>query len=321
MPSLKVGEKEAGQRLDRFLRRALPAMPPSHIFKLIRTRKVRVNGRRARGPQILAAGDEVLLHLSEERFRQDRAASKRPARSIDFEVRFEDEDLLVVSKPPFLPVHPGAGHAENSLIDQVRTYLETRPEDFQPSLAHRLDRDTSGLVLVGKNYAAVRALGDMLRQGRVKKSYLALCRGAPRPERGCWRFAVERRDTAGRPRDESAPSGETQYRVAAVRPLDLPGAGEKRVSLLVLRLRTGRTHQIRSHLLQAGHPLAGDRRYGERELNIFLRRNFGLRRQFLHAYRLSLEHPLSGKPLRLSDPFPPDLERIVRGLRLGNPAD
>lgn len=319
MPTLKVGEKEAGQRLDRFLRRMLPGMPAGHIYKLLRTRKVRVNGRRARGQQVLAAGDEVLLHVSEERFREDRRAPARRALSLDFEVRYEDQDLLVVSKPPFLPVHPGAGHAENSLIDQVRAYLETRPEDFQPALAHRLDRDTSGLVLVGKNYAAVRALGDMLRRGEVKKSYLALCRGVPQPERGCWRLPVQRRDEAGHLRDTAPQAGETHYRVAAVR--TLPGAGKERLSLLVLRLQTGRTHQIRSHLMQVGHPLAGDRRYGQVEFNSYLRRAFGLRRQFLHAFRLTLEHPLSGKPLRLADPYPPDLEKIVRGLHLGIPSD
>ncbi|RLB52896.1 MAG: hypothetical protein DRI34_14110 [Deltaproteobacteria bacterium] len=321
MPRLKVNERESGQRLDRFLKRTLPRMPMGHIFKLIRTRKVRVNGKRAAAGRLLQAGDEVLLHISEQQFASERRVVERRASSLDFEVRYEDEDLLVVSKPPFLPVHPGAGHPDNSLIDQVHAYLEVARagDDLRPALVHRLDRDTSGLLLIGKNYAAVRRLGDMFKQGRIAKYYLALCRGVPRPPRGTWEFAVARRDDAGRPRGKAPAAGRTSYRVASRRQLHDQGRVVCQVSLLVLRLHTGRTHQIRSHLLQAGHPLGGDRRYGDREFNRLLTRRFDLRRQFLHAYRLRLEHPLSGKPLELVDPYPDDLQVMTRALHLGIP--
>lgn len=321
MPLLKVAEREAGQRLDRFIKRALPQMPLGHIFKLIRTRKVRVNGKRAVAGHLLQAGDEVLLHISQQQFDADRRRKQRRARSLDFEVRYEDEDLLVLSKPPFLPVHPGAGHRDNSLIDQVFVYLEANRSagDLRPALVHRLDRDTSGLLLIGKNYATVRRLGDMFQQGRIHKYYLALCRGEPQPARGTWTFTVSRRDGDGRPRAEEPVAGRTSYRVASRRRLHDQGRAAFKVSLLVLRLHTGRTHQIRSHLLQAGHPLGGDRRYGDREFNRLLRKRFDLRRQFLHAYRLRLEHPLSGKPLELVDPYPDDLATMARALHLGIP--
>jgi len=140
----------------------------------------------------------------------------------------------------------------------------------------------------------------------------------PRPEKGVWKFPVERRDQAGHLRHEEEEEGETHYRVALVR--KLPDTAEK-VSLLVLRLATGRTHQIRSHLLQAGHPLLGDQRYGDNEKNRYLRKRYQLRRQFLHAYRLKLVHPITRNPLRMVDPYPPDLRPLVEALALGVPAD
>jgi 23S rRNA pseudouridine955/2504/2580 synthase len=331
MPQVQVSRESAGQRLDRFLRKLLPGMPSSHIFKLLRTRKVRVNGKRARAELTLAAGDVVLLHMEESRFAEDtRVAGREPVRArtdrLDFGVVFEDRHLLVVSKPPFLAVHPGAGHDSGSLIDQIHAYLDVpeRPGVFRPALAHRLDRDTSGLVLVGKELETLRTLSDMFQAGSISKKYLALARGRPRPPKGLWELAVERKDLPGSQRQEprgrpDAP-GRTAYRVALTRELAGPGEEPVELSLLVLKLLTGKTHQIRSHLLQAGHPLAGDPRYGDRALNRRLKARFDLRRQFLHAYRLELTHPVTGGKLSLVDPYPADLEPLVRALRLGVPA-
>ncbi|MBN2494576.1 MAG: RluA family pseudouridine synthase [Deltaproteobacteria bacterium] len=325
MPELVVDADGAGLRLDRFLQKALPGMPRSHVFKLLRTRKVRVNGKRARPEQRLASGDRVLVHADAARFEQDRCRPLGRATRMDFSVVYEDGQLLVVSKPPFQPVHPGAGHAADSLIDQVHAYLEVpdRPAAFRPSLAHRLDRDTSGLVMVGKDAATLRALGRMLKAGEVSKRYLALARGVPRAREGRWDLEVQRRDIPGAKksgRGRADAPGSTLYRVAAERSLRLAGCRPLRISLLTLELLTGRTHQIRSHLLQAGHPLLGDRRYGDRELNRKLRAAFGLERQFLHAYRLELAHPATGKPLALASPYPDDLRPLVEALRLGVPA-
>lgn len=319
MPALTVTPGEAGQRLDRYLRKILRGMPVSHIYKLLRTRKVRVNGKRARPERVLAAGDQVIVHVPEDQFEKDVRRKKRSATRLDFRVVFEDEFLLVVSKPPGLAVHPGAGHSSNSLIDQIHAYLEVddRPSSFRPSLAHRLDRDTSGLVMVGKTIEVVAGLGRMLKDGRIEKSYLALVRGRPSPPRGTWEFEVRRHDVPG-----STQPGRTAYQVTCTRKLGLGRGGRSpslQVSLLALALLTGRTHQIRSHLQQAGHPLAGDRRYGDPEFNRLLKERYRLRRQFLHAYRLCLKHPLTGKPHNWTDPYPEDLAPLARSLRLGIP--
>jgi 23S rRNA pseudouridine955/2504/2580 synthase len=340
MPTLRVDRDGAGQRLDRYLRKILPGMPPGHLFKMLRTRKIRVNGKRARAEQVVAEGDEVLLHMEETRFaadtqRRSRApldpATGQPRRRsdrIDFSVLFEDEYLLVVSKPAGLPVHPGAGHLDNSLIDQVHAYLEVpdAPASFRPSLVHRLDRDTSGVVLIGKTAEAVRKLSRMFMEGQVDKRYLALARGAFHPPEGLWQLKVERRDVPGA-RQGRVPSrgrpdaeGKTAYRVLVTRKLPLPDNKTLEVSLLQLKLLTGKTHQIRSHLLQVGHPLAGDVRYGDPEFNKLLKARFKLKRQFLHAFRVELVHPMTGKHQRWTDPYPADLERIVQELHLGIPS-
>ncbi len=320
MPSLTVDRNGAGLRLDRYLKKVLPGMPSSHIFKLLRTRKVRVNGNRARGDFRLSENDQVLVHMPAERFEQDASRPVRRALGMDFTTVYEDDHLLVVSKPPFLPVHPGAGHASNSLIDQVHAYLEVqdRPGAFRPSLAHRLDRDTSGLLMIGKDAQTLRYLSDMLKRGEIGKKYLALALGRPRPATGTWELAVKKR---GRNRNGSIDvMGKTAFRTATTRSLRLTKNRKLDVSLLVLELLTGRTHQIRSHLEQVGLTLLGDRRYGDRELNRSLRERFGLRRQFLHAYRLALTHPITKNPLSLATPYPDDLLPLVDHLRLGVPA-
>ncbi len=239
---------------------------------------------------------------------------------------YEDEHLLVVAKPPFLPVHPGAGHEGNSLIDQVHAYLEVKntPGGFRPALAHRLDRDTSGLLLIGKSAVALRRLNRMLHTGEIAKYYLALVMGAPQPMSGQWELEVMRRDRPGFARDEPRgrkdKPGRTAYRVATERHIKDRAQGTLAVSLLVLHLLTGRTHQIRSHLFQVGHPVAGDPRYGDSDFNLLMSEKYNLHRQFLHAFKLELTHPVTGGKLQLVAPYPADLEPITSKLKLGIPA-
>ncbi len=329
MPVITVDQNGAGQRLDRFLKKMLRGMPSSHIFKLLRTRKVRVNGKRARAQLMLAAGDTIIIHMPADRFDEDASRPARKVTSLDFQVKFEDDHLLVVSKPPFLAVHPGKGHENNSLIDQVHAYLETAegPTAFRPSLVHRLDRDTSGLIMVGKTIDVVRQLSRMFHDGQIKKSYLALAKGVPRQPFGTWDLAVVRQDVPGTKKDRPGKNkprkqvqGKTKYVVSGSRKMSQAKGPDLRVSLLALQLLTGRTHQIRSHMQQSGLPLAGDVRYGDKDFNRMLRERYNLRRQFLHAYRLELKHPVTGKKRRFTDGYPPDLLPLARSLRLGIPA-
>jgi 23S rRNA pseudouridine955/2504/2580 synthase len=324
MPTITVDENGAGQRLDRYLRKVLYQMPTGHIYKLLRTRKVRINGKRARSEQLLELGDEVLIHMDIDQFRADTKRTKKKSLVWDFRVIFEDQHLLAISKPPNLAVHPGAGHLGNSLIDQIHTYLEVsdKPTAFRPSLAHRLDKDTSGILIVGKTLEALQKLSRMFRDGKVVKKYLALARGIPEPRKGLWEMAVKRKDISPNSKNKKTKKetvGKTAYRVGIIRKISHNRNEKTTVSLLVLQLLTGRTHQIRSHLQQMNHPLAGDPRYGDRDFNNMLRKTYNLRRQFLHAYRMELIHPITNKPLKWVDPYPDDLLPIVQDLRLGVP--
>ncbi len=321
---MTVSENESGQRLDRYLRKIFPSMPISHIYKLIRTRKIRLNGKRPHIQTILESGDRIIIHMQEERFTSDTKRPRRKPVQPTFNIVFEDDHLLVVSKPAGLSVHGGKGHEKNSLIDQVHTYLGV-PEQlsaFRPSLAHRLDRDTSGLLLIGKSGQALRTLGRMLKTRHIAKHYLALVLGKPKKPSGTWKFRVQRLDVPGgnQPhRTVSEKPGLTEYRLAMSRTLHLFKGIAREISLLDLHLITGRTHQIRSHLQQSGLPLAGDPRYGDPDFNRMLRKRYNLKRQFLHAYRIELAHPITQKPIILTDPFPDDLLGLARSLDLKIP--
>lgn len=323
--SFSVTENEANQRLDRFLRKLLEDVSLSAIYKLIRTRQITLNGGKAAPQTRLRPGDTILFrqaasdrHL-EPRVRK-RAQSGLSARR-DFRIVFEDAHLLCVNKPPGLLVHAGdRKDSTDTLIDQVTGYLVNAPRDpsdslkdfvrpsptFAPNLAHRLDRDTSGLVLIGKTLPATQALTDMIKHRRIEKLYLALIFGSlPRGE-GVIDVPLQRHEDAqGRRRKVQVGQGQravTRYRVLATR---------GPCSLVELELVTGRTHQLRAHLAHLQSPIVGDDEYGAREKNRYARDKLGLERQFLHAAKLSFEHPVTHEGLTLCAPLWPDLGQAL----------
>lgn len=321
MLELKVSADASGQRLDKFLRRALKDVPLSHVYKLLRTRKVRVNGTRGHGEQLLAEGDTVVVRADEARLlgpaRAVPAAGGEVA--VTFRVLFEDEHLLAVDKPAGLAAHPGTGITGATLVEEARAYLRVPPDlpstEFRPSPAHRLDRETSGVVLVAKTRRCMVRLTEIFTSGEaVRKSYLALVKGKmPRTE-GTIDLALSEHEQTARSKAQRGvnfQAATTHYRaVSAMR----------EASLLQLRIETGRTHQIRRHLQAVGHPVAGDPRYGDFPFNHLARTRWGLRRMFLHAWKLSLPHPVSDRPLRVVAPVPDELLAVLRKMNLAPPA-
>ena len=301
---LAVDEEAAGQRLDNFLLRLLKGVPKSHVYRIVRNGEVRVNRKRAGPDTRLAAGD--LLRIPPIRTALPETVGRPRPRAIDPPILYEDELLIAVDKPPRLAVHGGSGVAFG-LIEQLRA---ARPEARFLELVHRLDRDTSGLLLVAKKRAALVALHAALREGRVDKRYLVLVRGH-------WRDPVRQVDLPltrfvtgegeRRVRVERG-SGQTARTVFHRRKV-WPEADPPR-SLLEAELHTGRTHQIRVHLTHLGFPLAGDDKYGDYAWNKALARQ-GLRRMFLHAWRLSLPHPDGSRRLELEAPLPSDLATFI----------
>ncbi len=308
----------AGQRLDKFVRRVLKEVPLSHVYRMLRTRKVRVNSGRGRAEQILAEGDRVIIRGDEERLLSRTApASGAPAKPT-FRALFEDAHVLAVDKPAGLAAHPGTGISGATLVEEARAYLKVPddlpPAEFRPSPAHRLDRETSGVVLVAKTRKAMVRLTEIFTEGEeVRKTYLALAKGKlPRPEGSIDLPLSEHEQTAKSrtARGVNFQEALTRYRVLS---------SMKEASLLALRIETGRTHQIRRHLEAIGHPVAGDKRYGDFPFNRLAKTRWGLKRMFLHAWKLELPHPMSRERLRLEAPLPEELQTVLSRMNLAIP--
>jgi 23S rRNA pseudouridine955/2504/2580 synthase len=317
---LTVSADAAGQRLDKYVRRALRDVPLSHVYKMLRTRKIRVNGARGRGEQVLAEGDKVVIRGDEERLLSSPTGGAAAARAprTTFRVLHEDEHLLAVDKPAGLAAHPGSGIEGATLVDEVRSHLrvpeDLPPGEFRPSPAHRLDRDTSGIVLVAKTRKAMVRLGAIFTEGEeVKKTYLALAKGKmPRPS-GLIDLPLSEHEQTARSKDRRGVNFQeavTRWQAAS---------SNHDASLLVVRIETGRTHQIRRHLQAAGHPVAGDRRYGDFAFNRSARARWGLKRMFLHAWRLAIPHPVTGAPLDLVAQLPAELLEVLSRANLTAP--
>jgi len=306
----RVTSDAAGQRLDKFLRKRLAEVPVSHLYKLVRTKKVRVNGTRAAIAQLLEEGDVVIVHAAQAR--PDAAPVERPPAQVrqDFGILHEDAHLLVCDKPGGLPVHPGTGITGDTLVDQARAYLarqglEVAEGEFKPSPAHRLDRETSGVVVVAKTRQAMVRLTEIFTAGEAKKTYLALAKGRFQKERG----TIDVRLPEHQQTFASKQTRGVNLQEAVTHYSKLAGGSE--ATLLELSIETGRTHQIRRHLAAIGHPVVGDSRYGDFVFNRRARASMGLRRMFLHSTRLALLHPATGKRLAVTSPLPAELTEAL----------
>jgi len=316
---LTVSADAAGQRLDKYVRRALRDVPLSHVYKMLRTRKVRVNGARGRADQMLAEGDKVVIRGDEERLLAPAEGERAPRHArTTFRVLHEDEHLLAVDKPAGLAAHPGSGIEGPTLVDEVRSHLrvpaDLPPGEFRASPAHRLDRDTSGVVLVAKTRKAMVRLGAIFTEGEeVKKTYLALAKGKMPKASGVVELPLSEHEQTSRSREKRG----VNFQEALTR--WQATSSNHDASLLTVRIETGRTHQIRRHLQAVGHPVAGDRRYGDFPFNRMARARWGLRRMFLHAWRLSIPHPVTGEPLDLTAPLPAELLEVLSRANLAAP--
>ncbi|MCP5328748.1 MAG: RluA family pseudouridine synthase [Steroidobacteraceae bacterium] len=329
-----VTEDDAGVRLDKFLARQFPEVPRSRLYRIVRRGEVRLNGHRVQIDQRLQIGDAVRLPpVRPERpaaletgagesvaggavVRGSRAAAARVPRTlvqtITAAIVQEDERLIVVNKPAGIAVHGGSG-ISFGVIEALRA---ARPDEADSlELVHRLDRDTSGVLLVARKSSVLRMLHAQLREGHeFEKRYLALLKGS-------WQLGQKRIDAPLR--TDLRVGGERTVRVQAggkasisdFRPVQFFGA---RATLLEVAILTGRTHQIRVHAAYAGHPVAGDDKYGDREFNAELAR-LGLKRMFLHASSISFTWPDRGTDFSVNAPLPPELGAVIDALTTRTP--
>jgi 23S rRNA pseudouridine955/2504/2580 synthase len=311
--TLKVDDDSAGQRLDNYLLRHLKGVPKTHVYRIIRSGEVRVNKGRAGPDDRVQAGDLVRLppvRVSERvaEKAQDMATAALAAPARKFVVLFEDEHLLAIDKPAGVAVHGGSG-VSFGVIEQLRM---ARPQAPFLELVHRLDRETSGILLLAKKRSALRQLQDQFRERETGKIYLALVVG---------QWPANRKVLDKSLHKYLLPDGERRVRVVAK---DDPNAmtaltlvkvrhSGDGFSLLEVTIRTGRTHQIRVHLASEGFPIAGDDKYGDFELNKSLQRASAtppLKRMFLHAWRLQFNHPLTGERQTLLAELPSELDNF-----------
>ena len=299
--SIEVDAGSEGQRVDNFLMRVCKGVPRSHIYRVLRTGEVRVNSRRVQATYRLNLGDRVRIPPLR---RADPAQKPAPPTSSLPRVVHEDEALLVIDKPSGLAVHGGSG-VSFGVIEQFRA---ARPQLKFLELAHRLDRDTSGLLILAKKRSALTALHAALREGQVRKEYLALVKGSWRNEKQRVDLPLKKFLTQSGERRVSVDREGRESQTVFRKKREL-----RDFTLLSAELLTGRTHQIRVHLTHLGFPIAGDDKYGDFELNRALAKR-GLKRMFLHAGDLEFAHPLSGEAVKLHASLPEDLSRFLDSL-------
>ena len=299
---LTVPSEATGQRFDAWLARQLPNLSRSHLQRLIDQGQVTIDGQSAKPSTRLEGGERIQVQLP------DPAPPALQPEPIPLSVAYEDDDLLVVDKPAGLVVHPAPGHPSGTLVNALlarwRTFKGLKG-DLRPGIVHRLDKDTSGLLMVAKNDAAMLKLTTQIKDRRIKKEYLALVEGRLEPAAGRIEAPVGRHPTQRQHMAvvRGGRDATSHYQVERY---------FAEFSLVRVRPVTGRTHQIRVHLAFTGHPVAGDQLYGRRRVP-------GLPRQFLHAARLGFVQPTSGDWIELESPLPPELTDFLASL--GVPAD
>ncbi len=298
---VEIDATRSGQRLDNFLLTTLKGVPKSRIYRLVRKGEVRVNKGRSKPDYRLQAGDIVRLPPVRMAPAAEQVAPERFAWLTD-RIIYEDEHLLAVDKPAGLAVHAGSGVAFG-LIEGLRAL---RPEASMLELAHRLDRDTSGCLLIAKSRPALLGLHQALKTGGIAKRYLALVRGLWRGRQRTITAALERHERGGERMVEADEEGKIATSVFHPR----TRYTEAGATLVEVELLTGRTHQARVHAAHAGHPIAGDDKYGDRDFNRELRA-IGLKRLFLHAWRLNFKHPLTNEKMAIEAPLAPELSALL----------
>ncbi|WP_293406836.1 RluA family pseudouridine synthase [Polaromonas sp.] len=328
-----VDEDYAGQRLDNFLIRQLKGVPKTHVYRIIRSGEVRVNKGRAQADTRVEAGDVVRLppvRTSERAEQKAQAMAQEVARhgasstvggyapAAEFPILFEDDFVLAIDKPAGVAVHGGSG-VSFGVIEQLRM---ARPESDFLELVHRLDRETSGVLLIAKKRMALKLLQEQFRERETDKIYLALVGGDWAPnkrviDKALHKYLLENGERRVKVVANEHPDGMrsvTLVKVKAAIPAS-PAAPSTPFTLLEVTIKTGRTHQIRVHLANEGHPIAGDDKYGDFELNKALQKTVAgapsLKRMFLHAWSLKFNHPKLRKVVHLHAPLPPELQQFL----------
>lgn len=311
MREIVIGQNDSGQRLDKYLQKYMREAPKGFLYKMLRKKNIKLNGRRAEGREILVSGDRVMLYLSDETVQKFRGGAERqiyPQR--DLKILYEDDHVLLLDKPSGL-LSQKAKREDISLVEYILGYLQEKGEwqpggTLMPGICNRLDRNTSGIIIAGKSLAGLQKMSELLKKRAVQKYYLAIVEGAMRQPQVIRGYLIKDEKTNQVTVYPDAGEGRS-YIETGYEPL----ADNGMYTLLKVQLMTGRTHQIRSHLGSIGHPLAGDVKYGGKKLP-------GSHGYFLHAGEIhfpEMEEPFAGLDGRCFEaPLPPAFEKIIKQL-------
>ncbi len=308
-----IAEEEQGQRLDNFLIRHCKGVPKSHLYRILRSGEVRVNSGRVDATYRLRIDDKIRIPPIRIAERPQNEVDEAAKQRVDLPVIYEDEAMLVIDKPEGVAVHGGSG-VSFGVIEALR---RQRPQAKFLELAHRLDRETSGVLLIGKKRSALTALHDMFREhgDGADKRYLVLVKGRWMNATQHVKLPLHKYLTeSGERRVSVNPEGKASHTIFRLL------ARWPEMSLLEAQLKTGRTHQIRVHLAHLGFPILGDEKYGDFPLNKNLQRN-GLKRMALHAWRMALKHPLTASPLECIAPLPDSFGKYIVTVNARNAAE
>ncbi|GIM29540.1 pseudouridine synthase [Clostridium polyendosporum] len=282
---IEIGTNEAGQRLDKFLRKLLKDVPLSAIFKALRKGDIRINGKKEKEKYSLQEGDIVEIRYIQSK--QEKNEKFQMVDSSSLMITYEDENMVLVEKWPGVLVHSDKKNGEPTLTDYVLSYLHRKgdyvPEQevtFTPAPCNRLDRNTSGVVFYGKNFESLKLLNELIRERKIKKYYIALVKGRIKDKVYEAYIAKDDENNISNVFETKGPN--TKKISMEVKTLQSNGA----FSLVEIELITGRSHQLRAHLAYLGHPIIGDPKYGDKKMNSFFDNKFGLNYQFLYAYKV-----------------------------------
>jgi len=311
---IEIDESGEFQRIDNFLFKQLKGVPKSHVYRILRGGEVRVNKKRVNQTYRLQLGD--LLRIPPIRVAEKHETEQVHIPAAEFPIIYEDDALLAVNKPAGMAVHGGSG-VSFGVIEQLR---RARPQAKFLELVHRLDRETSGVLLVAKKRSALTVMHEIMREGNSDKRYYALVTGQWKNVKQHVKLPLHKFDTPqGEKRVMVREDGQSSHTIFTLQKSWAPQNIETGFSLLEAQLKTGRTHQIRVHLAHLGFPIAGDDKYGDFARNKALVKE-GLKRMFLHAHSIAFAHPLTGEAMHLTAPLPKELEsfiaRLDAGLRL-----
>jgi len=319
MLEYRVTEDHQGVRLDKYLKKTLANVPFSHLFKMIRVKKIRVNGKRCKPEQELQNGDVITVRGDEQQLLGDRERKAAPPPPVDLselKILHEDDWILVIDKPSGMAAHTGSGITGGTVVDVARAYLGAKAErnGFIASPAHRLDRETSGIIIVAKRRPAMVHFTDVFTRHTAKKKYLVLVKGKMTKSNGLIDLPLAEHQQTQESRERrgvNMQEARTRWEVLSQ---------NSHAAFLACTIETGRTHQIRRHFAAIGHPVAGDSKHGDFAFNREVKAMWGLKRLFLHATRLEFPHPDGGKRMVVETKLPDELLEVLQRAELEGPA-